>query len=381
MAPLPPDPGLGELRALYADRVAQTIERFARGIVPPDLRQSLVAPVLRIADHVEGDMRFHAGRRYLGFEVLNRYGLVTTGIGAGAGLEGDPGRLWNLHCSIGLKSGSGFVASVDARLSGGLRPIAAGFPVEPEHVELAGRAEYRFGGPGPVAAVFVVAEAGRRIDGSSTGWTATAGLNARTRKGSSVPAAARISGFVDSDGNAGPAWMLGLSSPAILDFGVRLRGQGRHSFAGPGTVPGISDPFRGPGTAERAPSWLFVNSELVWRARALGFEAGEMIIVREVEVGPFLDLRLPSALPAAGEASRAAAAYGGSKSGSTLVDVSGPERMSMEPAGSRAFAGLVLSASVSFMGLAPVDFSISAGVDTATGAPGISISGGRLFPP
>ena len=135
-------------------------------------------------------------------------------------------------------------------------------------------------------------------------------------------------------------------------FGLRARLAGYIDLLGTGIgfLPG--EVHRGTLPSGRAPLGATASLELPWHAGILEFDAGEIVLVKGIEISPFLDLAW-QADPA------------GTASASELVPATWT-------------AGLALATTISFVGLSPVDISLFAGLD-ASGSPVLGLKGGRLF--
>ena len=119
-------------------------------------------------------------------------------------------------------------------------------------------------------------------------------------------------------------------------------------MCGAGTEIRFGDAYRGIQPAGKDVFRSVLNIEAAWSAKILGFDVSEMVIVKDIEVGPYMDF----------------AWFGPS---ATIV-----------PRPGAIVTGLVASATASFVGLAPLDVSAFAGFDFS-GSAVIGISAGRLF--
>jgi NTE family protein len=162
---------------------------------------------------------------------------------------------------------------------------------------------------------------------------------------------ARLGGFADELTGSlryGPELRLetGLAKPGLL--AVRGRLSGRLDLAGHGLSLERTDAYRGNDVAGAAPLVAVSNLELAWLAKALEFSAGELFLIKNIELGAYLD----AAWLSSGTAIEAPKAFAG---------------------------GLAFSATVSFAGLSPFDLALFAGLDSA-GVPILGLRADRLFP-
>ncbi len=352
--PTPPDPVLLKKNAEYGPLVEAAIDDFVKGNEPPNLPQTIVIPVFRLADDVAGDTGFDLGRRYFGFRAIRRDGILSSGVGLDFSLGDDPSHAWGLVFSASARPVGGFFARIDGRLSGAWRPVSIGLPLDPRHLDLAGKSGFVFGSRHLVFSAFAGGEYGIPFATGIPEWRVFSGLSARTHKVRPLASDASLDWFLDSRGNAGPEWSVRLSSKISAPLGLRFRLAGRDSVFGPGTALKASDGFRGPLPSALSPVWIIGTAEAVWRARFLEFDAGEMVIVQNIEFSPLLD-----------------AVWSGNLRAGTgaMAGISIPEMA----------AGVSASASCSILGLAPFDFSISVTKSLATPAWKVSFNTGRLF--
>ncbi|HEY9054080.1 MAG TPA: hypothetical protein VIO60_04605, partial [Rectinemataceae bacterium] len=121
---------------------------------------------------------------------------------------------------------------------------------------------------------------------------------------------------------------------------------GLGALKGVGTSLDAADTFRGTLNPTAAPLAGILNLDLVWLADILEFDAGEIVIVKDIEAGPYFDAYV----------------------------------LSGESVNIRSFsAGLSLSLRASFAGLSPLDLSLFVGLD-ASGFPVLGLRSGKIFP-
>ena len=138
----------------------------------------------------------------------------------------------------------------------------------------------------------------------------------------------------------------GLAKPGLL--AVRGRLAGRLDLSGAGLTLETGDAYRGNAVSGTAPLAAVANLDLAWLAKCLEFSVGELFLIKNIEIGPYLD----AAWLASGTAFEAPKAFA---------------------------AGLAFSATVSFAGLSPFDLALFAGLDGA-GVPFFGVRADRLFP-
>jgi NTE family protein len=165
-----------------------------------------------------------------------------------------------------------------------------------------------------------------------------------------------LAGFVDSATGSlrfGPELDLKMGIRKTGIGAAHVRASGRFDLSGQGLAVENSDDFRGNSPPGFSTFISVVNAEVVWHARMLEFDAGESIVVKNIEVGPYFDLLWG----------------GGTKSGG----------VSPGPVPSAIAGGLTLSFTTSLIGLAPFDVSIFGGIGGDL-SPVFGMRVGRLFP-
>ena len=161
--------------------------------------------------------------------------------------------------------------------------------------------------------------------------------------------------FLDSSSAApryGPEMDLRIAMTKPGLGAVHLRASGRFDFSGQGLAVENFDDFRGVIPSGSSVFVSVTNAEIMWHARILEFDASESIVVKNIELGPYVDLLWG----------------GGPVLGASLP---GPEPSSIA-------GGIALSFTTSLIGLAPFDASVFVGVGSGW-TPVLGIRVGRLF--
>jgi NTE family protein len=349
---------LGDARKIYDASIPGALAALRRGAIPPTPPTSRYKLILKLTDDFESSPLSLDSQSYAGIETFNESGRTLTTFGALVGLSQSAGRQWGV--AFGLTTNP-----VDTlRFRAGLRLWGdfggwEGYALDPRDFEVLGDMVWPSKG---YDLLFVPG-----IDGSLSyqqktavlAWRTGASLAFETAWGGKASSAnlLGLGGFVALKGGGfasgsagslawGPEWnlKLGLAYPNIA--GLRARTAGRWNAAGEGISLLPGDAYRGPLPAGSSPLAVILNLDLVWLARALDFDAGETVLVKNIEAGPYFDY-----LALAGDG-----------------------------AGSASFtAGLSVSLTASLAGLAPFDLSLFAGLDR-TGFPVLGLRTGRLFP-
>jgi predicted acylesterase/phospholipase RssA len=357
-------PGLESARKAYDASVPGVLAVLKRGAIPPTPPTSRYRLILKLTDDFEASPLALDSQSYAGLETFNEKGRAQTTFGALVGLSRNSGRQWGLAFGLAANPADTLMIQASLRLWGDFGTWS-GYAVDPRSFEALGSISWPSKGD---ALLFVP-----RVDGSlsyqqKTGvltWNGGAGLVFETSWGGRNSATrlfglegfAALKGGVFAEGGVfaggsggtiawGPDWnlKLGLAYPDMV--GLRARAAGRWNAEGFGIPLLASDAFRGPLPSETSPLALVFNFDLVWLATALEFDAGETILVKNIEAAPYFDyVRLA----------------GGTSDFESFA------------------AGLSLSLTASLAGLAPFDLSLFAGLDR-TGFPVLGLRSGRLFP-
>ena len=351
-------PALEAARRAYDASIPGDLAALNRGAIPPTEATSRYKLIIKLTDDFESSPLALDSQSYLGMETFTTSGRTLTTAGALLGLSQSAGRHWGVAFGLTTNPVDTLVFRSALRLWGDFGG-GSGYAIDPRNFEAIGELSW----PSKGEAVLFLP----RIDGSISyqqktavlAWKVGAGLAFETAWGGKQSASTfpGFEGVVALKGGAfasgsvgtvawGPQWNLkfGLAYPRIA--GLRARAAGRWDAGGAGLSLLSGDAYRGPLPATAAPLVAVLNLDLVWLARALDFDAGETILVKNIETGPYIDF-----LTLAG---------GGSPFQSFT-------------------AGLTASLTASLAGLAPFDLSLFAGLDR-TGFPVLGLRTGRLFP-
>ncbi len=388
--PLPA--AVARARAGYAERIPEILSRVARGTLPdvePSFRLTLSGRLLEpmrpdLIDSGEGlalgpSLDLAAGRTRASFAFL-------------AGLDDDEERQWEAALDLAVNPFDSLRFDASARLRGAFLPIedyalapaglgaTAGlrWPLGYSALRWEPRLQVTIDWDFASGLIEWISETGCEttaqpalLSGRLTGFgglfagSDTAGFHAGPSlalSGELFPRAAlaqarELQQDSGTDANRSQA-TANTGTPATSDkggfsgFGLRARLAGHIDLLGTGIdfLPG--EVHRGTLPSGRAPLGATASLELPWHAGILEFDAGEIVLVKGIEISPFLDLAW-QADPA------------GTASASELVPATWT-------------AGLALATTISFVGLSPVDISLFAGLD-ASGSPVLGLKGGRLF--
>lgn len=345
-------PELAEARARFKQSLPGALRKYSLGYSVPSPGQSLLRPLLRFADDYRDREPFLRGQRQVGVSWIHRRGPFELEARASLGLDGFRDRAWAFAAGARVLPVHGLFAGLDAELSGvgesGLFPL-----IDPRIFVLTGQAGYRAGLSRLVVAVGARGWAGTRLSGSSGSmdpvlnpyslfgdpgswaWYSRAGVELKTHDTEVFSGSVDGGWFVDSSGNAGPAWEASVWPFPKGAVSLRALTAGRHSLVGSGTVIPDTFGYRGVLPSWSSRGWILGSVDVPIRARFLEFDLAESVIVQNVELAPFVDVALSTA--------------------------SGPGGESLSGYAPRlAAAGLSLAGSVSLLGLAPIELSLSA---------------------
>jgi NTE family protein len=381
-------------RSVYAERIPEILSRVARGSLPDvetSLRLTLSGRLLTpmrpdLIDSGEGivlgpSFDFAAGRTRASFAFL-------------AGLDGDEDRQWEAALELAVNPFDSLRFDSAARVRGSFMPIED-YALAPAGLGAGAGLRWPLGDSALLLEPRLQAAMDWNFASGLVEWNAEGGIETAGRPSFLN---GRLSGFgglfagSDAAGfHAGPSLVLSAElfpraafaqartlqqasstnanhsqaqAPAnagnhathdkggFSGFGLRTRLSGHLDLLGTGTgfLPG--EVYRGALPSGRAPLGATASLELPWHAGILEFDAGEIVLVKGMEISPYLDLAWQSDLACDASASE-------------LVPASWT-------------AGLSLATTISFVGLSPVDISLFAGLD-ASGSPVLGLKGGRLF--
>lgn len=325
------------------DRTLDDLERGVRTAVDPSLRWKFR---LRLMDKYEGSIFGGDGGRYSGLGADFAAGKLRLGFSALAGLGMPAEKAWGTAATLSAGIVDALVLDGEARLFGGVPD--SGFPLVPKSIEAAVALHWNSGGNLFAAKPRLSFRMAVPFSVADVSWFGLADVEIDAVGFGAFAGSLDMGGFVDSEGSAGPSWIAKLNA-AFPGLGrVSARTAGRWDFTGSGTDPWSSDAFRGTTLEGKAAFRTVINVETAWYAKALGFDAAEAVIVKDIEMGPYLDL-----------------AWAGNAG-------------TFGPGPDSGAAGVAISLTASFVGLAPFSVSSFAGFDFH-GLPVLGIRAGRLF--
>jgi len=355
-----PPPGLAEARSKYDVSIPKVLMALKRGAVPyvaPSIRFNLR---YKLMDEFEFAPMALGDQNYFGIAAIASAGKTRTTVSTLVGLSGGAGRQWALTAGLSANPFDTFRASTELRLWGDFRNWP-NFFLAPASVEGLVALTWLSGGDDLIVQPYANGSTEYVFGAGNLDWEARAGLAFDAKLGNrSPPPGKRVwNGFLSAKAgtfadriagtlNYGPEFTLKAGIAAMGTASLRGRATGRFDASGAGLGLRSDDAYRGNALAGKAPLVMAANAELVWLAKKLEFDAGEILLVKDIELGPYFDC----------------AWLAGDGSG-PMPDV---------------FAGgLTFSATTSFAGLAPFDMSLFLGLDSA-GYPVLGIRSGRLFP-
>lgn len=359
----PLSPELAEARARYEARIPARLADLRQGVLPsqpPSLRFTLRGKLL---DAFEPSPMALDGQAYFGLAMVGSAGKAKATLSSIVGLSGLAGRQWGLAAGLSANPIGALRASAELRLWGDFGQAADLFlealRVEPRSVETLAALSWSSRGDDPRFTPYAEAALNLPLSSGASSWEARAGLLAEIGlAGQSHPEgvwtgffSAKAGAFADSLSGSlryGPETILKAGLATIGTAALRGRTALRLDASGIGQTIGREDAYRGKVPAGNAPLAAVANLELVWLARTLEFDAGEILLVKSVELGPYVD-------------------------GAWLVG----DGSDLSPAA--LSLGLTLNGTISFAGLTPFDLSLFAGMDTE-GNPSVGLRSGRLFP-
>jgi NTE family protein len=357
-----PGEELQKLRKQYSESVQKAILSFKAGALPavsPSLRFKLD---YKLADPFEYTALSLDSQGYLGFSVVGSIGRIKGSVGSLAGLSGNDGREWNLNAKLSFNPFDTIIASAEARLWGDLHSWPENI-IDIDSLELLGMMSWTSKGGAVVVRPMLAGVLDICLDNDTSTWE-THGLidaetfftrSARVFSQQKFPAflSGRIGMFAEGGSDMaalryGPEATVKLGVARKDFLALRGRVSGRLDLVSAGTMLKRADAFRGPLVPGSAAFVAVANAELVWLARILEFDAGEIVIIKNIEVGPYFDCVWFDTCLSFAEISTFS-------------------------------TGLSLSLTASFAGLSPFDISCFAGI-SSTMVPVFGLRSTRLFP-
>jgi hypothetical protein len=360
---IPPPPRLAEARAGYEASIPGKLAVLRHGALPavdPSLRFRLR---IKLADEFEPSPTALDGQSYAGLALRAAAGRARASLSFLVGLQGAAGRQWGVAAGVTANPFDTFLAEAELRLWGDFGAPSSFFPV-PASLELLAALSWSSVGEMVVFRPDLSGSLEYDFAAGDIDWTARGGIAAETGLGDGARPVGAWAGFLSARGGAfaegrpgSPGWgpelnlKAGVAKIGAATFGAAsLRGRvsGRFDASGVGVTLDRGDVYRGAAPSGAAPLAATASVELAWLAKPLEFDAGEILLVKDMEIGPYLDC-----------------AWLAADGSGALPD---------------AFAaGLAYSTTLSFAGLAPLNLSLFLGFD-GSGSLAFGIRSGRLFP-
>ena len=353
-----PGPEVLEARIRYTGSIGSDIALLKGGAFPdmvPSLRYRLD---IKVANDFERESMALEGQSYAGLSMAGATGRLRAALGFRAGLGDEEGRAWGMFASFAANPFHTFTASGEVRLWGDFGPWSAA--VDIDSLEILASGGWRTGGPLLSLALETHGVWEFCFDTQTVSWELRPQAEVKTNFSFSrgtlpdrFPAFAQAKGgaFLFGTGASlsyGPEWTLkaGIARRGIT--AARGRWMGRIDLSGVGAELENEDGFRGL-PPERSGIYVGVaNFDVAWLANILDFSLGEIVLVKNIEAGPYYDLAWSSSFQ--GDTSETA-----------------------------FYAGLFLNLTASFAGLAPLDVAFFAGMGTGYN-PIVGLRASRLFP-
>ncbi|MHB9152400.1 MAG: patatin-like phospholipase family protein [Spirochaetales bacterium] len=355
-----PPPGLAEVRSKFDESIPKALTALKRGALP------YVAPSIRfklrykLMDEFEFAPLALDSQNYCGIAAVAAAGKTRTVLSTVVGLAGIAGRQWALTAGLAANPFDTFRASAELRLWGDFSDWPDFF-LAPTSLQGLMSLSWLSSGDDLIVQPYLNGSTEYVFATGNLDLEARAGLAFEAKLGKRPSRADKgiMAGFLSAKAGAfadrvagtlhyGPEITVKTGIAAEEIASLRGRATSRFDASGAGLALRSDDAYRGNALAGKAPLVIVANAELVWLAKMLEFDAGEILLVKDIEAGPYFDCAW-----LAGDGS------------SPMPDV---------------FAGgLTFSATTSFAGLAPFDVSVFLGLDSA-GYPVLGFRSGRLFP-
>ncbi|MCE1195998.1 patatin-like phospholipase family protein [bacterium] len=353
----PPPPALAEARRRYQLSTDGVLAVLGRGGLPPMRPAARLKIRYKLADTFERSPLALDSQAYLGAAAAFGAGPTRATLSSLVGLSQNPGRQWGASAGLLANPFDTVRLGAEARLWGDFGTWTD-LPLSPESLEALASVSWTSKGENVVVRPSLSGSATCALDSGEWGWEARmqlaldAGISRGGGGGFWRPfLSARAGGFADTLSGSlryGPELRLeaGAAKPGLL--ALRGRAAGRFDLSAQGLALEQGDAYRGNAVSGAAPLVAVANLDLAWLARSLEFSVGEIFLVRDIEIGAYLD----SAWLSSGTAIEAPKAFA---------------------------AGATFAATFSFAGLTPFDLSFFAGLDSA-GSPVLGLRADRLFP-
>jgi len=355
---LPMAPDFAAARERYRISVPEALADLNRGALPFVSSSVRFKLQCKLADEFEPSPLALGEGGHFGLSAARASGATRSSLSAVLGLPGDGGRQWAIAAGILANPVDALRLSGELRLWGDFLPWPEVF-LKPQSVEALAAADWASKGGALVFRPSLSGSLEYFLEEGTFAWATHAALSVDTVCGGSdgdtealLPfVSARAGAFVDTVSGVlryGPEWTAkaGLAKAGL--GALRVRGAGSFDVSGAGVSLERGDAFRGTAPTGTAPLAAAANAEIVWHSKKFEFDFGEILLVKNIEFGPYFDC-----------------AWLAADGSGALPD---------------AFAaGMSLSFTWSFAGLKPFDISLFAGIG-GDGALALGIRSNRLFP-
>lgn len=167
------------------------------------------------------------------------------------------------------------------------------FFLQPKSAEIAGSLSWTSQANLSIAP-FVEGKATIALEDGQVSWLSRGGAKLSLISAKHLEFCGSLDFFVDNDDGSnlryGPEGMLTLGYAEPLLGAVRLHGAMRQDIAAVGLSFSAGDAFRGTAPSGAASTLMVAGLDLVWFAKSLEFAAGEVVLMKNIEIGPYLDL-------------------------------------------------------------------------------------------
>ncbi len=354
------DPVLEAKRSEYHKLVPPKLDAYRRGAMPSVEPSVRLRPQLGLFSPSEPEIAGFDDQGYVGIGIGLATGRVRAFLGGLVGWNSLPGKAWSIAADLSSNPGDSIRIDTSLRLYG---DVSAGFPfLQPECIETRTGLSWRLGTKALSFEPYLSGFLNYNFNSAAFSWESESGFHlASQAPGSGMDFPGFFStrtGYFVSGGTGQPldsGPLAGFKAGFSLADTIALRGRvsGRYGMRGTGLDLGRWDSYRGVAPLVSAVLPATSSVELIWLARALKFDAGEILLVESVEMGPYVDCVW---------------AFG---------EIPAPPSPAVLP--KSLSAGLSLSATLRFAGLNPFELSLFGGYDVSGGY-FIGLRSGRIFP-
>lgn len=286
------DASLQARRDYYAAHVPGMIRALEFGALPlfePTVRYKLR---FKLSDAFGYSVMSLDDQSYFGAFLASAAGKLRFNAGVMAGLAGVVGHQWGAIAELLVNPVDTLKLSAAARLWGDFASYPTFF-LQPKYAEIAGSLSWTSQSNISVQP-FIEGKASVSLTDGLLRWLARGGSRVSLISAKHLELSGVLDFFVDNDDGStfryGPEAMVlaGYAEPSL--GAVRFHGAIRQDISSAGLSFNAGDAFRGTAPIGTAPVLAVGGLDVVWFARALEFAAGEVILVRNIEIGPYLDL-------------------------------------------------------------------------------------------